>query len=210
MYVASRDGADIQKVSGSGFAAVPSWSPDQKWLAFVRGETSRPRVWNLWMRDMTTGDAGNSDAGQDLRSIAGKILRLDLDGRPAAGNPFAGAVWSYGHRNIQAAALHPTTGALWTVEHGAQGGDELNQLKAFAEELEKSGAGHVASHLASLHEQIQSDNRDSARTLLTAQTAVRLLERLLTLRVVKAQYAAALATGEAPAEDDDATDEDEL
>jgi YD repeat-containing protein len=56
VYVGSRDGANIQQVSGPGFAAVPSWSPDQKWLAFVRGETSRPHVWNLWLRDMTTGE----------------------------------------------------------------------------------------------------------------------------------------------------------
>ena len=56
VYIASRDGANIQKVSGPGFAAVPSWSPDMKRLAFVRGESSRPRVWNLWMRELSTGE----------------------------------------------------------------------------------------------------------------------------------------------------------
>lgn len=55
VYVASRDGSDLQRVSGAGYAAVPSWSPDMKWLAFVRGESTRPRVWNLWLRDLTTG-----------------------------------------------------------------------------------------------------------------------------------------------------------
>ena len=51
-------------------------------------------------------------------------------------NPFVGRdgarpeIWSYGHRNVQGAALHPATGQLWTVEHGARGGDELNQPQA--------------------------------------------------------------------------------
>jgi hypothetical protein len=55
VYVASRDGEQLQRVSGPGYAAVPSWSPDMKWLAFIRGEPSRPRVWNLWLRDLSTG-----------------------------------------------------------------------------------------------------------------------------------------------------------
>lgn len=55
VYVAGRDGSSLQRVSGSGYAAVPSWSPDMKWLAFVRGESSRPRVWNLWLRDVSSG-----------------------------------------------------------------------------------------------------------------------------------------------------------
>jgi hypothetical protein len=55
VYVAGREGGSVQRVSGSGYAAVPSWSPDMKRLAFVRGEPSRPRVWNLWIRDLSTG-----------------------------------------------------------------------------------------------------------------------------------------------------------
>jgi Tol biopolymer transport system component len=55
VYVASRDGAQVARVSGEGFAAVPSWSPDSKWLAFVRAEPNRPKVWNLWLRDVRTG-----------------------------------------------------------------------------------------------------------------------------------------------------------
>jgi glucose/arabinose dehydrogenase len=54
---------------------------------------------------------------------AGRLRLVDRDGaRPE--------IWSYGHRNVQAAALHPDTGQLWTVEHGARGGDELNQPQA--------------------------------------------------------------------------------
>jgi aldose sugar dehydrogenase len=70
---------------------------------------------------------------QDLTRGNGKVVRITTDGAPAPGNPrFAGtpgaqaAIWSYGHRNPQGAALHPVTGQLWVNEHGAQGGDELN------------------------------------------------------------------------------------
>jgi glucose/arabinose dehydrogenase len=73
---------------------------------------------------------------QDLSSGIGKIVRINRDGSIPHNNPFSnrpGArpeIWSYGHRNVQAAALHPETGQLWTVEHGARGGDELNHPEA--------------------------------------------------------------------------------
>ena len=69
---------------------------------------------------------------QDLSSGIGKIVRINLDGSIPRDNPFSNRagtrpeIWSYGHRNVQAAAMHPETGQLWTVEHGARGGDELN------------------------------------------------------------------------------------
>jgi glucose/arabinose dehydrogenase len=69
---------------------------------------------------------------QDLASGLGKIVRINPDGSIPKDNPFvrkAGAqpeIWSYGHRNVQAAALHPQTGELWEVEFGPQGGDEVN------------------------------------------------------------------------------------
>ena len=56
VYVAARDGSKLQRVSGPGYGAVPSWSPDMKSLAFIRGEPARPRVWNLWLRDLSTGE----------------------------------------------------------------------------------------------------------------------------------------------------------
>ena len=74
----------------------------------------------------------------------------------------------------------------------ACGPDELLQISSFAEHLEQTGAGHLASRLTELRAQIESDDRASARTLLETQTNVRLLERLLTLRVVRECYAAAL------------------
>jgi WD40 repeat protein len=55
VYVARRDGRDLRRVSGPGFAAVPSWSPDMRGLALVRAEPGRPRVWNLWRLDWVTG-----------------------------------------------------------------------------------------------------------------------------------------------------------
>jgi len=69
---------------------------------------------------------------QDLNSDLGKVVRINADGSVPRDNPFVGQagkrpeIWSYGHRNIQAAVVHPQTGELWTVEYGPQGGDELN------------------------------------------------------------------------------------
>jgi aldose sugar dehydrogenase len=71
------------------------------------------------------------DRAQDLSTTLGKIVRINPDGTVPRDNPFVGRegvrpeIWSYGHRNVQAAALDPR-GQLWTVEHGARGGDELN------------------------------------------------------------------------------------
>lgn len=82
---------------------------------------------------VTLGDRQSNDQrvfAQDVSRGNGKVVRITTDGNPAPGNPvFAGGIpglWSYGHRNPQGAALHPDTGALWTSEHGPQGGDEVN------------------------------------------------------------------------------------
>ncbi|HXF47885.1 MAG TPA: PQQ-dependent sugar dehydrogenase [Verrucomicrobiae bacterium] len=85
---------------------------------------------------VTQGDRYNRDRVQDLSNGFGKIVRINPDGTIPKDNPFVnrkGArpeIWSYGHRNVQCAALDPETGELWTVEHGARGGDELNQPEA--------------------------------------------------------------------------------
>jgi aldose sugar dehydrogenase len=92
----------------------------------------------LFRRDgtlfITLGDRFDyRELAQDLTTTLGKIVRINPDGSIPQDNPFVGRanvrheIWSYGHRNIQAAALHPETGELWTVEHGARGGDELNR-----------------------------------------------------------------------------------
>jgi glucose/arabinose dehydrogenase len=73
---------------------------------------------------------------QDLNSHLGKIVRLNEDGSVPQDNPYVGKdgarpeIWSYGHRNVQAAALNPMTGELWEIEHGPMGGDELNVAEA--------------------------------------------------------------------------------
>ena len=76
------------------------------------------------------------DQAQNLANTLGKIVRIQPDGSIPKDNPFVGRdgvkpeIWSYGHRNVQAATLHPETGQLWTVEHGARGGDESNRPQA--------------------------------------------------------------------------------
>ena len=81
---------------------------------------------------LTLGDRGNRHYAQDLSGHIGKVIRLAEDGRVPPDNPFIGKsgakpeIWSYGHRNIQGADIHPATGKLWTIEHGPRGGDEIN------------------------------------------------------------------------------------
>jgi aldose sugar dehydrogenase len=81
---------------------------------------------------VTQGENRVAEAAQALDKLQGKLVRIWPDGRIPEDNPFvkrAGArpeIWSYGHRNMQGAALHPVTRRLWTSEHGPMGGDELN------------------------------------------------------------------------------------
>ena len=93
----------------------------------------------VWSRDgtlfVTQGDRSVTPGrmqAQQMDSGIGKIVRINADGTIPKDNPFVGKegvrpeIWSVGHRNVQAATLHPTTGELWEVEHGTRGGDELN------------------------------------------------------------------------------------
>lgn len=85
---------------------------------------------------LTTGERFLFNPAQDLGNHLGKVIRINRDGSIPEDNPFvnqSGAkaeIWSYGHRNIQAAAIHPETGALWIAEMGPRGGDELNRPEA--------------------------------------------------------------------------------
>lgn len=96
----------------------------------------------VWAPDgklfVTVGERSNPDSrvhAQDLDYGMGKVFRINADGSAPGGNPFAGRkdaqpeIWSYGHRNLQAATLDGQ-GRLWTVEHGPKGGDELNRPEA--------------------------------------------------------------------------------
>ena len=89
----------------------------------------------VWAPDgslfVTTGDRGSARPEvQKPDTTIGKVLNLKPDGSAANSQPaqpdWDRKIWSLGHRNIQGAALDPATGQLWTVEHGARGGDELN------------------------------------------------------------------------------------
>lgn len=84
---------------------------------------------------VTVGDRySQRDQAQNPENHLGKILRIKPEGGAPADNPkktgWAPEIWSIGHRNVQGAALNPQTGQLWTAEHGARGGDEINTPKA--------------------------------------------------------------------------------
>ncbi len=89
---------------------------------------------------ITLGDRGNKPRAQRLDDHAGSVIRINVDGSIPDNNPFINdktqkepakpEIFSFGHRNIQGAALHPQTGELWLHEHGPQGGDELNISRA--------------------------------------------------------------------------------
>lgn len=81
------------------------------------------------------GDRGAGDHAQDVSWPNGKLHRIHRNGKIPSDNPFVSdknampSIFSYGHRNPQGLAFHPTTGVLWETEHGPMGGDELNQPK---------------------------------------------------------------------------------
>jgi glucose/arabinose dehydrogenase len=109
---------DPKVVGGNHFGSRIAFSPDGK-MFITQGERFAYR-----------------DQAQNLSSLLGKVVRLNPDGTVPQDNPFVGRsgarpeIWSYGHRNVEAAAINPETGKLWTIEHGAMGGDELNHPEA--------------------------------------------------------------------------------
>jgi glucose/arabinose dehydrogenase len=97
----------------------------------------------LFRRDrtlfVTLGERASTEGrmqAQRLDGQLGKIVRINTDGSVPKDNPFVDKpgvrpeIWSLGHRNVQGATIHPTTGELWEVEHGTRGGDELNIARA--------------------------------------------------------------------------------
>ena len=103
-------------VAGNGhYSGRIAFSPDGRYLFFTNGERQK------------------FDPAQDPKATLGKVLRLNPDGTPAAGNPLAAkgfhpAVWSYGHRNLLGIAFDKD-GRLWEQEMGPKGGDEVNLIK---------------------------------------------------------------------------------
>lgn len=90
---------------------------------------------NLIISTGERSDLETRPQAQWLNSGLGKVIRITTDGKPAAGNPFAKnaqarpELYSYGHRNVQGLAIHPTTGDLWEGEFGPRGGDEINRVQ---------------------------------------------------------------------------------
>jgi aldose sugar dehydrogenase len=84
---------------------------------------------------VTIGDRGQPSRAQDLSDHAGTTVRLHDDGRVPGDNPFVGRedalpeIYTFGNRNAQGMAIHPTTGRVWQNEHGPRGGDELNLIQ---------------------------------------------------------------------------------
>ncbi len=85
---------------------------------------------------ISLGDRGERSSAQDLSDHRGTLIRVRDDGSAPPDNPFVGQakarpeIYTYGNRNMQGMTLHPVTGAVWTHEHGPQGGDEINIMQA--------------------------------------------------------------------------------
>ncbi len=84
---------------------------------------------------VTAGERGDADRAQDLADPAGSVIRLHDDGRVPIDNPFVATpgarpeIYTYGNRNPQGMTREPASGAIWAVEHGPKGGDELNRIE---------------------------------------------------------------------------------
>lgn len=93
------------------------------------------RTGNLIVSTGERSDLATRPLAQSVTAGLGKIIRINISGQPATGNPTfttSGALpelYSIGHRNPQGLALHPVTGEIWQSEHGPRGGDELNRLQ---------------------------------------------------------------------------------
>ncbi|HTU66179.1 MAG TPA: PQQ-dependent sugar dehydrogenase [Steroidobacteraceae bacterium] len=143
-YAEPREGGQGLTLGGATLSADETALEDVRVL--LRIEPSHPSVSHFGCRllfdaqgklFMTSGERMDPilrQQAQQLDSRLGKLLRLNTDGTAAPGNPFEktpGAlpdIWTYGHRNSQGLAYHPVTHALWSVEHGQAGGDELNVI----------------------------------------------------------------------------------
>ncbi len=127
----SDDGARVESVQVI-FRQLPAWRSNAHFgsrLVFDRED-------RLFVTLGERSQREPRELAQDLSTHIGKIVRINPDGSVPADNPFVGRantraeIWSYGNRNVQGADLHPETGALWAIEHGPRGGDEVNIIQA--------------------------------------------------------------------------------
>lgn len=125
------DGARVENVQVV-FRQTPAWRSTSHYGSRLVFDTEGRLYVTLGERQK----AESRGLAQDLSGHLGKVVRINADGSIPSDNPFVGRehargeIWSYGHRNPQGADLNPETGALWTIEHGPQGGDELNVPQA--------------------------------------------------------------------------------
>ncbi|KQR56311.1 PQQ-dependent sugar dehydrogenase [Brevundimonas sp. Leaf168] len=129
----SDDGSRVENVQVI-FRALPVYDGDKHFgssLAFALDG-------KLFITLGERSDKPMRPQAQDLGSHMGKTIRINADGTVPQDNPFVGRagalpeIWSRGHRNVQGVAVQPGTGAIWTIEHGTRGGDEVNLDKAGA------------------------------------------------------------------------------
>ena len=135
MSALGRGRLDFPTSPGAGGAAltnVQELIAAEPWWNGAGGAASRIVFDREGMLFWATGSTPDTRESQEPNSLRGKVLRLTDEGKPAPGNPFAGKagyrpeIYSLGHRNQLGLTIHPVTGALWSAEHGPNGGDELN------------------------------------------------------------------------------------
>lgn len=118
---------NVPKRGNQHFGSRIAWLPDGTFLASIADGGNYIRFKEGgWIREQA----------QNTRNHLGTIVNLTDDGNPSPAGPFLDdpdalpEIWSYGHRNIQGLIFDPETGNIWSNEHGARGGDELNLLQA--------------------------------------------------------------------------------
>lgn len=125
------DGRSVENVQVI-FRAQPTYDGDKHFGSALAFDGRR----HLFITLGDRSDAPMRPQAQDLGSHMGKVIRINADGSVPRDNPFVGRegalpeIWSLGHRNVQGAAIQPGAGALYTVEHGTRGGDEVNLTEA--------------------------------------------------------------------------------
>lgn len=129
--VLSADGSSVSDVRVI-FRALPIYDGDKHFGSALAFDPAGHLFVTLGERS----DAPMRPQAQELNSHMGKVVRINADGSVPQDNPFVGQagalpeIWSLGHRNVQGIAVQPGTGAVWTIEHGTRGGDELNRPEA--------------------------------------------------------------------------------
>lgn len=125
-YLSSEDDNRLVRIPFDGGLGTPEVLVDG--IALARNhQGGRLRFGPDGMLSVTVGDAAEGSRAQDPADLAGKILRVDLDGRAAEGNPFGTRVWSLGHRNPQSLAWDGDR--MWAAEFGQHQADELNRIE---------------------------------------------------------------------------------